>query len=276
MLPRRAPHANKSLECVYHTPITDSGSRKSSFLSLDTKNLSDSAEINSNTTPCTRLTSADLKATLHNFIKDSLIGSIDDLFQTDILDKTLESTYFKFAAITSATLVDPNLHVFSLQDNGPQFTGHGKSLTRRGAELGYRTKRSRIVHRSSCISLPVGKVWIRKSTHKLGAGFHCQGGKLELVNSIIIYPSNWLIRIGMSYAAEAQFRMCPLNGFAFQISPIHAVPDDALIFQFCRMGNKGAVRVLLEEGRASVRDTNSRGYTPLHVSYPVNHLGQPL
>ena len=44
------------------------------------------------------------------------------------------------------------------------------------------------------------------------------------------------------------------------------VPDDAPIFKFCTEGLLSAVRRLLIEGQASVRDTDSRGRTALHVS----------
>ncbi|KAI4100258.1 MAG: hypothetical protein LQ339_005565, partial [Xanthoria mediterranea] len=41
---------------------------------------------------------------------------------------------------------------------------------------------------------------------------------------------------------------------------------DALIFKFCKDGNLPAVRTLLLEGQASVRDTDSQGCTPLHYA----------
>jgi hypothetical protein len=43
-------------------------------------------------------------------------------------------------------------------------------------------------------------------------------------------------------------------------------PDAALIFDFCQSGNIDGVRTLFSKGLASVRDVNSEGATPLHVS----------
>jgi len=44
------------------------------------------------------------------------------------------------------------------------------------------------------------------------------------------------------------------------------VPNNALIFEFCREGNVGAIRRLLIHGHASLDDVNEMGETPLHVS----------
>ncbi|KAF2500369.1 hypothetical protein BU16DRAFT_556839 [Lophium mytilinum] len=46
----------------------------------------------------------------------------------------------------------------------------------------------------------------------------------------------------------------------------HAVPDNALIFEFCKQGNLMAVNSLLVNGQASPWDTNSKGWTPLHFA----------
>ena len=46
----------------------------------------------------------------------------------------------------------------------------------------------------------------------------------------------------------------------------YPVPDDALIFEFCREGNLAGVKTLLSKGQASVRDVDSLGRTALFVS----------
>lgn len=45
-----------------------------------------------------------------------------------------------------------------------------------------------------------------------------------------------------------------------------AVSNDSLIFAFCKTGDIGGVQTLLSRVKASVRDTNTQGWTPLHVS----------
>lgn len=55
------------------------------------------------------------------------------------------------------------------------------------------------------------------------------------------------------------------TGWQFNFNPVRAVPDNSPIFNACRKGNVSVVRYLLSEGEASVRDTDSKGWTPLHV-----------
>ena len=57
-----------------------------------------------------------------------------------------------------------------------------------------------------------------------------------------------------------------IQGLKNTLKTFRPVPDDALIFEFCRQGNASAVMSLLSGGHASIRDTDSHGFTPLHVS----------
>ena len=84
--------------------------------------------------------------------------------------------------------------------------------------------------------------------------------------SYTIYPAPWLVRLGVHYGLHFGVLSSPTQGWKNTINTFCPVPDDALIFEFCRQGNVPAVRNLLSAGHASVRDTDSRGYTPLHVS----------
>ena len=81
-----------------------------------------------------------------------------------------------------------------------------------------------------------------------------------------VYPAGWLIRLGIRYGLHLKFLSSSTQGWKSTLKHFCPVPDDALIFEFCRQGNTEAVRALLSRGDASVRDTDSRGYTPLHVS----------
>ena len=88
----------------------------------------------------------------------------------------------------------------------------------------------------------------------------------EHETSYTVYPAGWLIQLGIRYGLRLQFGSSATQGWKTALKSFCPVPDDALIFEFCRQGNTSAVRELLSREYASARDTDSRGYTPLHVS----------
>ena len=88
---------------------------------------------------------------------------------------------------------------------------------------------------------------------------------LEYETSYIISPASWLVRLGFQYGLHLSLHSST-RGWKNTLKSFCLVPDDALIFEFCKQGNIPAVRSLLSRGHASVKDTNSKGYTPLHVS----------
>ena len=87
--------------------------------------------------------------------------------------------------------------------------------------------------------------------------------------SYTVYPAPWLVRLGIHYGLNLGFLSSPTQGWKNTLKSFCPVPDDALIFEFCRQGNVPAVRTLISGGHASVRDTDSEGYTPLHVSFTM-------
>ena len=87
----------------------------------------------------------------------------------------------------------------------------------------------------------------------------------EYETSYTISPPSWLVHLGFHYGLHLGF-LSSTQGLKNTLKTFCPVLDDALIFEFCRQGNVPAVRSLLSGGHASVRDTDSRGYTPLHVS----------
>ena len=91
-------------------------------------------------------------------------------------------------------------------------------------------------------------------------------GENQSKTSFTIYPAQWLIRLGVQCGFHLDLISSSTQGWKNSLNTFCPVPDDALIFEFCRQGNVSAVRSLLSGGHASVRDTNSQGYTPLHVS----------
>ena len=88
----------------------------------------------------------------------------------------------------------------------------------------------------------------------------------ERESTYTISPAPWLVWLGIRSGIRLGFQSSPIQGWKNTLNTFRPVPDDALIFKFCEDGNLPAVRTLLLGGQASVRDTNSRGYTPLHVS----------
>jgi len=88
----------------------------------------------------------------------------------------------------------------------------------------------------------------------------------EPITSYTIYPATWLIRLGFHCGLRLGFLSSSSQGWKNTVKIFCPVPDDALIFEFSKKGNLPAVRSLLSGGHASVRDTDSQGCTPLHVS----------
>ena len=128
-----------------------------------------------------------------------------------------------------------------------------------------RLQRTRVCHSTSAMGTMFGNIWIRKSTLKVEAGSTASEGTYEIITSLIFYPSQWLTKIGVRHGMEANLS-ASTSGFRFNVTPIRAVPDNSFIFELCAAGKLDGVQRLFRRGEASVRDTNSNGWTPLHVS----------
>ncbi len=111
----------------------------------------------------------------------------------------------------------------------------------------------------------LGTIWVRTSTLHVEPGSTISDGKFQIITSFIFYPVSWLARIGFHYGMEARLNNST-DGWRFNFNPICVVPDNSLIFELCRMSDVNAVELLLQRGDASIRDTSSKGWTPLHVS----------
>ena len=88
----------------------------------------------------------------------------------------------------------------------------------------------------------------------------------EYESSFRIRPARYWIKVGLSYDIHVSLANSSIRGWKYMLVTFRLVPDDAAIFELCRQGNLPAVRSLLSQGHAAVRDTDSRGYTPLHAS----------
>jgi hypothetical protein len=87
----------------------------------------------------------------------------------------------------------------------------------------------------------------------------------EIETHFTFYPASWLMWWGLKYGVHV---VLSREGASWKntLQTFQAVPDDSLVFEFCEQGNLMAVNSLLRSGRASPWDTNSKGWTPLHVS----------
>jgi hypothetical protein len=102
----------------------------------------------------------------------------------------------------------------------------------------------------------------RETIRAVNEGESCTHYKTT--TTFIFHPASWLIRIGFKYGLEAMITNTRA-GWQYNILPVRSVPDDALIFEFCKLGNVDAVRELFRRGDASVLDVDSDGWRPLHV-----------
>ena len=103
----------------------------------------------------------------------------------------------------------------------------------------------------------------RETSHLIS---YCEQDQHEHETSYTIYPATWLIRLGIHHGLRLRFFSSSTQGWKNTIKTFRPISDDALIFEYCKQGDVSGVRFLLSEGHASVRDTDSQGYTPLHVS----------
>ena len=72
-------------------------------------------------------------------------------------------------------------------------------------------------------------------------------------------------KAGLSYDIHVSLASSSIRGWKYKLKTFRLVPDDAAIFELCRQGNLPAIRSLLSQGHAAVRDTDSQGHAPLHV-----------
>jgi hypothetical protein len=93
-----------------------------------------------------------------------------------------------------------------------------------------------------------------------------EGNSYKIQTKIIVHPSPWVARYLTNYGIHLTIEKSFL-GYRAQFSMPRAVSDDALIFDFCRAGYIEGIQTLLVRGEASPLDTNSDGFTPLHVRH---------
>jgi hypothetical protein len=82
---------------------------------------------------------------------------------------------------------------------------------------------------------------------------------------VTIHPAHWIQVAGFAYGMRLLFSKS-FRGLDCKLKTYRAVPDDAKIFQACRLGDVSAIKELFKERSASPWDTDSKGVTPLLVS----------
>ena len=175
--------------------------------------------------------------------------------------------------------VDPNCTPFRVEESAltKSFASNSRSIESEYSDLDEPRRKNtwfkRTVHMaSSVMECSLGTLRAESNTKlRISAEmddltFYNEHDQGERETSYTLYPAGWLIQLGIRYGFRLRLGFSATQGWKTALKSFCPVPDDALIFEFCRQGNTSAVRELLSGGYASVRDTDSRGYTPLHVS----------
>ena len=205
-------------------------------------------------------------------MENALQLAAEKFFENGTFAKVMNNTLQKVTSVQSTYHSRCNSPPTSL-DQTPTIATRSNSMgkiekvnhTSRGSRVASKTTYSRICHSTSATGTLFGTVWVRTTTLKISTRSRSAGDNLDIITSFIFYPAQWLTKIGMNRGMEANLSSSR-SGFKFNFNTVYAVPDDSLIFKFCQTGNLKAVRLLISEGNASVRDTSSKGWTPLHVS----------
>lgn len=201
------------------------------------------------------------------FMKHSLQLAVENLFDSGTVEQLMDKTIRRVTTFDSMCSGEYSSEGYDIHSSPMPKEGRSQPTDAENKDSRPRSRchRSRICHRTSSMGVVVGTIWVRTSTLHVEPGLTISGGKFEITTSFIFYPASWLARIGFHYGVEASLHDSTA-GWRFNFSPVRAVPDDSLIFELCGMGEVSAVELLLQRGDASIRDTNSKGWTPLHVS----------
>lgn len=123
-----------------------------------------------------------------------------------------------------------------------------------------------VKHQVSTFRTALGCAWLRTTAIHHDNTSSKKPKKSQTITSLILYPTRWLQYMGVQNGLEAVVASAGRSWlFNCNITVTRAVPEDSLIFDLCRTGQTRAVESLLEKGMASVVDTSSKGWKPLHV-----------
>jgi len=120
---------------------------------------------------------------------------------------------------------------------------------------------------------PMWSIQARSSVKKVTTS-HPWGARESVEKDVdyVFYPTGVLRRIGVSCGFWINAKAT--SGWKYSLQPFNAVPENSLIFEFCRDGNLSGIQTLLRLGQASLQDRDPLGRTPLWVSVP--HLSSSI
>lgn len=105
------------------------------------------------------------------------------------------------------------------------------------------------------------EVWREISPFNPNQGEHTTD-RVEWSTCFHFYPAPWLIQCSLAYGCSLRVTRTR-RGWVQQFEPFRAVPDDSLVFDMAYTGNLEALEIMFHRGKASIHDTDSRGWTPL-------------
>ena len=115
--------------------------------------------------------------------------------------------------------------------------------------------------------------YVLTSIHEVEPDQHHNDEIFKIETSFTVHPSQWLQVCGINYGIRIALSKT-FQGVDCRLRTYRAVPDNAPIFELCRLGKSDEIRYLFDKKIASPWDTNSWGQTPLHVSSPRNSVPQ--
>ena len=81
-----------------------------------------------------------------------------------------------------------------------------------------------------------------------------------------LVPPSWLVSLGFNRILCARVLQSSLTGPTIGLDTLRTVPYNSPIFELCLLGDVHGVEALLANGKASVKDVDLYGRTPLYVS----------
>ncbi len=81
-----------------------------------------------------------------------------------------------------------------------------------------------------------------------------------------LVPPSWIVSLGFTRILCARVLQSSLSGPTIGLDTLRTVPHDSPIFELCSLGDVNGVEAVLANGKASVKDVDLYGRTPLYVS----------
>lgn len=210
----------------------------------------------------------DVQASIQASIERALLSVNESAFDSNEFAKTINNT-IQQASLVQSTACGPYAieEVHAFEDEATNAAG--QTIMSGDFSTVVSEDGSKMQHHISAMETLLGTVWLRTTTTKVN-GRSLKSNAGHIVTSFVYYPSSWLTKFGLKNGLEISLSNST-RGWQFCLSPFRAVPDNSLVFDFCRDGNIPGVQRLIARGDASVQDTSSKGWTPLHVSHFCNY-----